>query len=45
LESLGYPGLRTVWQSMPGCSHRDDPEHIHLREPGRPKASATNSTA
>jgi hypothetical protein len=44
LESLGYPGLRTVWQSMPGCSHRDDPEHIHLREPGRPNASATNST-
>jgi len=34
LESLGYPGLRTVWPSMPGCSHPDDPEHIHLREPG-----------
>ncbi len=35
LESLGYPGLRTVWPSMPGCSHPDDPEHIHLREPGK----------
>jgi hypothetical protein len=33
LESLGYPGLRTVWQKMPGCPHPDDPEHRHLREP------------
>jgi hypothetical protein len=33
LESLGYPGLRTSWPSMPGCSHPDDPEHAHLREP------------
>ena len=33
LESLGYLGLRQVWPSMPGCSHRDDPEHVHLREP------------
>jgi gluconate 2-dehydrogenase gamma chain len=33
LESLGYPGLRTTWPSMPGCPHRDDPEHAHLREP------------
>jgi gluconate 2-dehydrogenase gamma chain len=33
LESLGYPGLRTTWPSMPGCSHPDDPEHAHLREP------------
>jgi hypothetical protein len=34
MESLGYPGLRTVWPKMPGCSHPDDPEHAHLREPG-----------
>jgi hypothetical protein len=33
LESLGYPGLQTVWPKMPGCSHPDDPEHAHLREP------------
>jgi gluconate 2-dehydrogenase gamma chain len=33
LESLGYPGLRTVWPKMPGCSHPDDPEHANLREP------------
>jgi hypothetical protein len=33
LESLGYAGLRTVWPSMPGCTHPDDPEHVHLREP------------
>ena len=33
LESLGYPGLQTVWSKMPGCSHPDDPEHAHLREP------------
>lgn len=30
LESLGYPGLRTVWPKMPGCTHLDDPEHLHL---------------
>ena len=30
LESLGYPGLRTVWPTMPGCTHPDDPEHAHL---------------
>jgi gluconate 2-dehydrogenase gamma chain len=34
LESLGYPGLRAVWPAMPGCSHPNDPEHAHLREPG-----------
>ena len=34
LESLGYPGLKRVWPKMPGCTHRDDPEHAHLREPG-----------
>jgi len=33
LESLGYPGLRTVWPKMPGCSHPDDPEHANLGEP------------
>jgi len=30
LETLGYPGLRTVWPKMPGCPHLDDPEHLHL---------------
>jgi len=33
LESLGYPGLRTVWPKMPGCPHPNDPEHALLREP------------
>jgi len=33
LESLGYPGLRTVWPKMPGCSHPDDPEHANLPKP------------
>jgi hypothetical protein len=33
LESLGYPGLRTVWPKMPGCTHLDDPEHLHLGTP------------
>jgi len=33
LESLGYPGLRSVWPKMPGCSHPNDPEHAFLREP------------
>jgi Gluconate 2-dehydrogenase subunit 3 len=33
LESLGYPGLRTVWPKMPGCTHPDDPEHARLSEP------------
>lgn len=40
LESLGYPGLRVVWPSMPGCSHTNDREHVHLREPGAAKAAA-----
>jgi len=40
LESLGYPGLRTVWPKMPACPHPDDPEHARLREP----ASSTVST-
>jgi len=30
LESLGYPGLRSVWPKMPGCTHLNDPEHLHL---------------
>ena len=34
LESLGYPGLKTVWPKMPGCPHPDDPEHMNLKEPG-----------
>jgi hypothetical protein len=32
LQSLGYPGLRTVWPKMPGCTHPNDPEHVHLQE-------------
>lgn len=38
LESLGYPGLRTAWPKMPGCSHPDDPEHAHLAELRPPSA-------
>ena len=30
LESIGYPGLRLFWPAMPGCSHPEDPEHVHL---------------
>jgi len=33
LESLGYPGLRTVWSRMPGCTHVNDPDHLHLSIP------------
>jgi len=33
LESLGYPGLRAVWPKMPGCTHLNDPEHLHLGTP------------
>ena len=33
LQSLGYPGLRTVWPKMPGCTHLDDPEHLRLGTP------------
>jgi gluconate 2-dehydrogenase gamma chain len=32
LESLDYPGLRTVWPKMPGCTHLNDPEHLHLKK-------------
>jgi hypothetical protein len=35
LESIGYPGLRELWPSMPGCSHPDDPEHLKLPQPAR----------
>lgn len=30
LEVLDYPGLQTMWTKMPGCPHKDDPEHAHL---------------
>jgi gluconate 2-dehydrogenase gamma chain len=40
LESIGYPGLRIAWPSMPGCKHPDDPEHANLREPSSPSISA-----
>jgi gluconate 2-dehydrogenase gamma chain len=40
LESLGYPGLRSVWPKMPACPHPDDPEHANLREPPNSRASA-----
>ena len=43
LESLGYPGLRTGWSKMPGCSHPDDPEHARLQEPGNLKVVALKS--
>jgi gluconate 2-dehydrogenase gamma chain len=33
LEALGYPGLQTMWASMPGCPHTNDPEHKHLPPP------------
>jgi hypothetical protein len=38
LESLGYPGLRSVWPKMPACPHPDDPEHANLREPASSRA-------
>jgi gluconate 2-dehydrogenase gamma chain len=43
LESLGYPGLRTAWPKMPGCTHPDDPEHAHLREPAPQHLERGNS--
>ena len=42
LESLGYPGLRTAWPKMPGCSHPDDPTHANLREPASDHRVALN---
>jgi len=38
LQSLDYPGLRQVWRKMPGCTHLDDPEHVHLKEPDASRA-------
>jgi hypothetical protein len=43
LASIGYPGLLTVWPSMPGCPHPDDPEHAHLREPASSDSSTKTS--
>lgn len=43
LESLDYPGLRTVWPKMPGCTHLDDPEHLHLKKPGADAEPAQKS--
>jgi hypothetical protein len=43
LNSIGYPGLRAVWPKMPGCTHPDDPEHVHLREPASSSVSAQRS--
>jgi gluconate 2-dehydrogenase gamma chain len=40
LESLGYPGLRTAWPKMPGCTHLDDPEHVHLLKPAEASKAA-----
>jgi gluconate 2-dehydrogenase gamma chain len=40
LQSIGYPGLRTVWETLPGCTHPDDREHAHLREPARSSVPA-----
>jgi gluconate 2-dehydrogenase gamma chain len=40
LQSIGYPGLRTVWESMPGCTHPNDPEHTHLPKPADSAAAA-----
>jgi gluconate 2-dehydrogenase gamma chain len=40
LQSLGYPGLRTVWPGMPGCTHSSDPEHARLHDPGSPAHDA-----
>jgi hypothetical protein len=43
LKALGYPGLRTVWRQMPGCTHLDDPEHLHLKPPAAPQAAPGRS--
>ena len=45
LESLGYPGLRLVWPSMPGCPHPNDPEHVHVNETIKPAAAASGGRA
>ena len=33
MEALGDPSLKTMWAEMPGCPHKDDPEHLHLPPP------------
>lgn len=33
LEELDFPGLKMVYDEMPGCPHLDDPEHKHLAPP------------
>ena len=33
LEALGYPGLQEVWETLPGCPHKDNPEHLNLPVP------------
>ena len=43
LESLGYPGLRTVWPAMPACPHTDDPEHVHLAKPAGEGATVSSN--
>jgi gluconate 2-dehydrogenase gamma chain len=43
LESLGYPGLRTMWPKMPGCSHPNNPEHANLSKPEDASLSAHRS--
>jgi gluconate 2-dehydrogenase gamma chain len=45
LESLGYPGLRIVWPSMPGCPHPNDPEHTHLLKPAAPAPANSGGQA
>jgi gluconate 2-dehydrogenase gamma chain len=32
LEALDYPGLR-LYSASPECTHKDDPEHLHLSAP------------
>ena len=33
LEQLDFKGLQTFWTGMPGCPHKNDPEHLHLPSP------------
>jgi len=33
LEQLDFKGLQMVWEQMPECPHKDDPEHLHLPPP------------
>ena len=30
LEDLDYPGLKVLYEKLPGCPHHGDPEHRHL---------------